>query len=453
MRDSLLAAAGGSPAGFADIRFHRRNGIRIAVRHRQVESTILHDMAGGLVRCWNPGHAWGVASFDHPAELSIALQRAHEMSLAVRSRDEHPLPPLAARELQIDCPPGRDPGNTSNELKRELAIAASAALEATDRRIVESRVRYEDSLTETWVATSEGSCLVERRPSIELAVLAVAEEEGTQERALGSFSVAGHWPELEEWVANMSEVARRAVNLLRAVPLRPGRLPVVLDPASAGLLAHRAAAHLCHGDGGAEDAVPAELGTRLGPPLVSIGDDGTVPGLRGTLGFDHEGLAPRNTLLVRNGVVVERVHTRTSAALANTAPTGNARGGWRSAPVARLSNTYLARGQGEVDDLMRDIPLGLYLADPVGVTLGDGRAGLRAGYARMIRRGELAEPVRGAILGGDTLALFGLIDAVAGDFTWDPSAARCSRRGLDAVAVSTGAPHVRLLEAPVGEPA
>jgi TldD protein len=453
VRETLLAAVGQSPAGFTDIRFHRRHGVRIAVRDRQVESTIVWQGTGGVVRCWSPGHAWGAASFGDPAELPSALLRAHELSVAVRWRSEHILPPQAARQIEAGCPPGRDPGDLADSLKQEVVLNASAALHATDRRIVESQVRYEDALVETWVVNSEGSCLVEWRPSIELAVLAVAEEEGTQERALGSVGIAGHWPDLEEWVGSVSHIAGRAVSLLRAVPLQPGRLPVVLDPASAGVLAHRAAAHLCHGDGGEEEGAPVPVGTRLGPPQLSIGDDGTVPGLRGTHGFDHEGLAPRNTMLVRNGVVVEHVHTRTSAALAGMAPTGNARGDWRSAPAARLTNTYLGRGQGDLGTLLRDVALGLYLSDPVAVTLGNGRAGLRGGYARMIRRGELAEPVRNAVVGGDTFALFGLIDAVAGDFRWDPSAARCSRGGLGTVAVSTGAPHVRLLDAPVGEPA
>ena len=450
MRETLLAAVGRSPAGFTDIRFHRRYGVRLVARNRQVESTIVRQGAGGVVRCWSPGYAWGVASFDDPAELPGALLRAHELSVALRGRSDHFLPPQAARQIEIQCPPGRDPGDVPDSLKREVALNTSGVLHAADRRIVESQVRYEDALVETWIVNSEGSCLVEWRPSIELAVLAVAEEEGTQERALGSVGVAGHWPDLEEWVSGVSQVGGRAVGLLRAVPLQPGRLPVVLDQASAGLLAHRAAAHLCHGDGGEEEEGPLPVGTRLGPPQLSIGDDGTVPGLRGTQGFDHEGLAPRNTMLVRNGVVVEQVHTRASAALARMAPTGNARGDWRSAPAARLTNTYLGRGQGDLGTLLRDVAMGLYFSDPVAVTLADGRAGLRGGHARMIRRGELAEPVRNAVVRGDTFALFGLIDAVAGDFRWDPSAARCSRGGLGTVAVSTGAPHVRLVDVPVG---
>jgi TldD protein len=243
------------------------------------------------------------------------------------------------------------------------------------------------------------------------------------------------------------------VVLLHAAPLRGGRYPVVLAPRAAGLLAHRAVGHLCEADGDSDLRTPLALGTRLGPDTLTVGDDPTADGLRGTRAFDHEGLQPRKTTLVQHGVVVGHVHTRTSAAAAGVAPTGSAYGVGLGPPRARLSNTYVASGKLELPDLLDGIGLGVLVEDLVGAGLDGGRIGLRAGFARLIRHGEISEPVKGVTLSGDSLVLLGQIDLVAGDFEWDPGATWCDRAGAGRIAVSTGAPHVRLVEVAAGEAA
>jgi TldD protein len=381
----------------------------------------------------------------------LAVRQARELSLAISCRPAIELAPVTPRQGLLECPSGRDPRDLAVADKQAMVQAAIGALFGADRRIVDARVRYQDELLETWVVTSEGTCLREMRPEITLAVLAVAEEEGTSERALGSVAMPGPLAELDRWVSEVGRVAERAVQLLHAAPIQPARLPVVLDQRAAGVLAHRAAGHLCEAGPDAEDHSPLPIGTRVGPALLSVGDDGTALGLRGTLAFDHEGATPRNTMLVRHGVVVGHVHTRATAARAGAAATGNARGVGRDLPRPRLTNTYIANGRGELADLIQEIPLGVYIAEPVGLSLDQGRLLLRAGLARMIRHGELAEPVKGVTLAGEALAVFGQIDRVAGDFSWDRSAAGCARGAAGEVPVGMGAPHIRLIEASVGE--
>ena len=71
----------------------------------------------------------------------------------------------------------------------------------------------------------------------------------------------------------------------------------------------------------------------------------------------------------------------------------------------------------------------------------------------MIRQGELAEPVKGVSIAADPMALLGLIDRVAADFLWSTAAASCDRGGAGRLPVGTGAPHVRLIDVAIGEPA
>ena len=446
MRTHLAAAARASQSSFTEIRFEQRRGTDILQRGTELVFSTDPASSRGVVRCYNPGHGWGVASFRTLDDLRGALRNAAEASLALRSADAVLLPPVPARELDLDCPSGRDPSGVPLARKLELASMVSRTLRGPDRRVASTRVRYTDTLVETIVVTSEGSSLRELRPECSIAALALAEEGGTVERAIGSASTAGHFAELEEWSRNAYLLGERAVLQLHAPPVRAGRYPVVLDQAAAGFLAHRAVGHLCEGD--SEDALP--LGTRLGADAVTIGDDGTALGRRGTVAFDHEGMAPIPAILVQHGVVTGHVHTRTTAARAGAGPTGSARGAPGDPPRARLSNTYVASGRGDLASLLGDIELGVYVSDPTGVSLDDSRTGIRAGLARMIRGGELAEPVKGVTLVADPFALLGLVDRVAGDFAWSTSAASCDRAGAGRLPVSTGAPHVRLIETAVG---
>ena len=450
MRTHLATAAQASQSSFTEIRFEQRQGTDILQRGTELVFATTLRSAAGVVRCYNPGHGWGVASFRTLDDLRGALRNAAEASLALHRRDAIPLPGVPARELDIDCPPGRDPSAVVLASKLELVAMVSRAMRGPDRRVASTRVRYTEALVDTIVVTSEGVSLREVRPECRIAALAVAEEGGTVERAVGSASSAGQWSELEEWSRGACLIGERSVEQLHAPPIRAGRYPVVLDPAVAGVLAHRAVGHLCEAD--SDGAGPLPLGTRLGGDAVTIGDDGTVLGRRGTMAFDHEGMPPVPSILVQHGVVVGHLHTRATAARNHAGPTGSARGASHEAPRARLSNTYMASGRGDLPSLLGDIQLGVYLADPTGAFLDESRSGVRAGQARMIRGGALAEPVKGVTLSADPLALLGLVDHVAGDFAWSGAATSCDRAGGGRIPVSTGAPHVRLIEAAVGSP-
>jgi TldD protein len=446
---ALLAAVGRSRADHTEIRFYRRHGSRLALRCRRPEYVGRVSEQWGVVRCGHRGRAWGRATFRSEDDLPAAVQSAAELSLALPVGGPLALAPIPIREADFPCPDGRDPGRVSEAVKWSLVEALAATLTEVDRRVVDVRARYDEGTEENWLVTSEGVVLREVRPEMSLAAMVVVEEEGNVERAAASIATAGRWEEVETWVTGASRIADRAIARLRAAPVRPGRLPVVLDPRFAGVWVHRAIGHRCVA--GVGDTAPLPLGTRVGPDVLTIGDDGTALGLRGTLAFDHEGAPPQNTVLVRHGLVVQHAHTRETAHAAGAAVTGNARAVADGAPEARLTNTYLANGRGDLSEVLRDVALGVYLAEPEAVTFDRGRITMHAGFARMIRRGELAEAVKHVALTGDALGLFGLVDAVAGDFQWDTGASTCHRRGEAALPVSVGAPHLRLVEAQLGE--
>ncbi len=453
MKDRLLDALSRSRAGYTELRLRRVWSTRVLVRDRSVESASTTTETGGAARCCSPGTGWGLIGFSGAERLDPHALQAHELSLAGASRQPVVLAPIAVREHESAAPIPDDPREVPLAEKRQHAESLAALLAASDRRIISTRILCRDEVVETWLATSEGSWVHEVRSEVSAAALAVAEEDGNVERAVGSLSVRGGWWEGTGGAeALVTGVARRAIERLHATPVRSGRYTVVLDRGAAGALVHRAVTHMARPSlpGADPDVLP--LGTRIGSECLTVGDDPTALGLSASLVCDDEGTGARRTIVIQNGVVVGHLHSRETAAAGRQAPTGHARAGsLRGAPYPRASNTFLAQGQGTLDDLLQGIPLGVYVIDALACEAAGDQLTLRAGSARMIRNGRLAEPVKGVQITGGLLPLLGRVDAVAEDFGWDTAASRCRDGAAGVVPVTTGAPHLRLIDVAVGE--
>ncbi len=451
MLDRLLEALRHSRADFAEIRYERAWITTVSWRERRLEAATEAVDFGGAVRCLDHGRGWGFASVASGDDLPARLLRAHELSLATRPELPVALAPAPVRE-GCDAPDlGSDVRGIPLKAKRRLLEELSGEMLAFDRRVVDTRLAYRDAVVEFWYANSEGTRMQGVRPDVQLAALAVARDGGTVERALASFGARAGWLSAQGHEERFRSAARQAVSLLGAQPIRSGTWPVVLDPRLAAALAHEAVGHLCEADVASEPgAYLAPLGARLGSPRLTIGDDGSVPGLRGSLPFDDEGTPTGNTLLVQNGVVVGHLHTRETAARDRARPTGSARtASWRHAPLARLSNVYVANGTGSRADLLRDVRLGVYACDVIDSQRQGDRITFTAGHAYMIRDGELAELVKHVVVAGRVSDLLGAVDRVAGDFRWHDDGGDCTRRGHGPVVVTDGAPHIRLERAEI----
>ena len=78
---------------------------------------------------------------------------------------------------------------------------------------------------------------------------------------------------------------------LEAVDAPAGIMPVVLGPGWPGVLLHEAVGHGLEGDFNRKgtSAFAGRMGQRVASPGVTIVDDGTLPGRRGSLNIDDEG--------------------------------------------------------------------------------------------------------------------------------------------------------------------
>jgi len=451
MKELLLDAVAAGRDAYVEIRLRRRWTTTVVYRRRRPEVAAEADLLGGVVRCLVPGHGWGAVAFNAVDRAETAVRRARELSLELRPEAPIELAAIPIRQVESASELEDDPRLTPLDDKRQYLEHLTDELLATDRRIVDSRTTYSDTVHETWLATSDGSWLHELKCEAALGALAIASEDGATERSVDSVALRGGWRAIREHSGIFAPVAERAVQRLHAAPVAQGRYSVVLDPRASGALILQAIADHCRAAARGQERDVIELGTRLGPECLSVGDDPTALGLRTSLALDDEGTPVSNTLLVQHGVVVGHLHTRETAARDHAAPNGHALAhALRAVPGARPTNSYLANGQQDFESFLADTGEGLYFSD-VSVIGSEGRRlTLVPGFARMIRRGELAEAVKCPALSHDALALLGRLDAVAGDFVWDQSASQLHEGHIPGRPVTTGAPHTRFLDLDVG---
>ena len=454
MKDRLSEALRRSPAQYTEIRVERTWASQVSFRGPRLETATASEDQGGFVRVLNPGCGWGIAAFTTLEQLPAMVARAHELSRAVRLDEPITLAAVPPTESDVVADLDGDVRGVSLAEKKRLIEGYNGLMLGVAGGIVDTQAVYRDEITEYWYVNSEGTALHELRPEITLSGTATARRDGTIEKGLESIGLRRGWNAAAGHEQGFRDVAERAVQLLDAPRVAGGTYPVILDPELAGVFIHEAFGHLSEADFVYENPQAREmmtLGRRFGRPVLTVGDNGAAAGLRGTLPFDDEGTPTQDTVLIKEGVLVGRLHSRETAAHMGERPTGNARAiSFRHPPIVRMTNTYIANGKGTFDDLIGDIKLGVYACGAFGGQTMLENFSFTAAYGRMIRDGKPAELVKDVVLAGNLFQTLDRIERIAGDFRWNQMGGGCGKGGQFPLPVTEGAPHVRIEEALVG---
>jgi TldD protein len=456
LKDRLAAALQASRADYTEIRLERTWSSAVTFRGPRLETATVSEDQGGFVRALSRGCGWGIASFTSLDALPAMVARANELSRALRLdapiRLAETSPQVADAALDLD---GDVRGVPLAEKKR-LLEAYNGAMLGTSDRVVDTQASYQDEVSEVWYANSDGAALYQLRPEVVLSGTAIARDGATIEKGLESIGLRKGWRSVHGLEERFRTVAQRAVALLDAPRVRGGTYPVILDNELAGVFVHEAFGHLSEADFVYENPQAREmmtLGRRFGTPALNVGDNGAAAGLRGTLPYDDEGTPTQDTALIKEGILVGRLHSRETAAKLGERPTGNARAiSFRHPPIVRMTNTYIAPGKngGTFDDLIRDVKLGVYACGAFGGQTMLENFSFTAAWGHMIRDGHVAELVKDVVLAGNLFQTLDRIDHIAGDFAWNQLGGGCGKGGQFPLPVTEGAPHVRIEEALVG---
>jgi PmbA protein len=308
--------------------------------------------------------------------------------------------------------------------KVDLALALEAAVLGRDPRIKGVRTAsYADSAGEGAVATSTGIAVWGRGTSCYLSVSALAED-GDETKSGVGLSVGRQPSDLDVDEA-ADDAVERAVRMFGARPVPSQRLKIVLEPRIAASIIGLAGGTLTGGRVERGRSPFAErLGEQIASPLLTLVDDPTNPASLAADTHDGEGLACRRNPLVVDGVLQMFLHNAYTARRAGTRSTGSAARGYRSTPGVGCGALAVTPGSSTFDELVAGIDCGLLVDSMTGfhsgvnAVSGDFSVGAEG---RMIRAGQVSEPVREVTIASTLQRMLLGIEAVGADLEWLPS--------------------------------
>jgi len=453
MRDKIKAALKSSKADYTEIRLEEREATTVSYRGKDLETANAVIDIGGIVRCLCADGGWGVATFNDCDDLAAKVEQAYQCARVVQSEDPIELASIPVSEDQITAQLECDFRGVSMADKKALAEAYNNILLGHSDKIVDTICHYNDTFSRVSFANSEGAFIKEERPMITLYITAVARDGDNVQRATESRSGQNGFDFVQGRENLAQAAAQRAVDLLSAESVVGGQYPVVLNQTLAGVFIHEAFGHLSESDFVYENPKAQEmmvLGRRFGQDILTVFDDGSLPGLRGTHKYDDEGTPTGRSDLIRNGILVGRLHSRETAAKMGEKLTGNARAtGYRYPPIVRMTNTAIEGGETSFEEMVKEIKLGIYACDMYGGQTALENFSFSSAYAYMIRDGRIAEMVKDVILAGNLFTTLMNIDAIGDDFKWSRAAGLCGK-GQGGLPVTEGAPHIRIQDVIIG---
>jgi len=336
-----------------------------------------------------------------------------------------------------------------NDAKVEALRRVDRFLRAADPRVKQVTVSLAGGVDTVLVARSDGVLGADVRPLVRLNIQVIVEQNGRRESGYAGYGGRYAYSELlgngrpEEFAR---EALRQALVNLEAIDAPAGVMPVVLGAGWPGVLLHEAVGHGLEGDFNRKgtSVYAGRIGQRVASPGVTIVDDGTLEGRRGSLNIDDEGTPTHCTTLIEDGILVGYMQDTHNARLMGMAPTGNGRReSFAHLPMPRMTNTYMLAGQHTRDEMIRSVKKGLYAVNFGGgqVDITSGKYVFSATEAYLIEDGKVTAPVKGATLIGNGPETMRKVSMIGNDMELDAGVGVCGKDG-QSVPVGVGQPSL-----------
>jgi TldD protein len=314
------------------------------------------------------------------------------------------------------------PSSVKSSKKVEKVLEANEVAWSLSDHIIQVQVRYGDSQQRVVIANSDGLFVHDERNYIIFLLQAVGKKGDiiqTGYEPVGGLMGFELFDEISpERIARLA--AERALKMLDAEPAPAGIMPVVISSEAGGTMIHEAVGHGLEADLVQKglSVFAGKTGEKIASEAVSVHDDATLAGRRGSFVFDDEGTPAQRTVLVEDGILKTYMHDLSTAKKDNLKPTGNGRReSYRNRPIPRMTNTLIVPGDKKSQDIVSAVEKGLFVKRMGGgqVNTVNGDFMFDVGEAHIIKGGEIKEAVRGASLIGNSMKVLAQIDMVADD--------------------------------------
>lgn len=321
-----------------------------------------------------------------------------------------------------------------------------------DSRVVQVSATIAASLQEVFILRPDGALVSDVRPMSRINVSVIVEDANGR-RESGGHGGGGREGLLglitkSHWEPAVREALRIALVNLEAEAAPAGVMDVVLGPGWPGVLLHEAVGHGLEGDFNRKgtSAFSGLMGQQVAAKGVTVLDDGTIPGRRGSITVDDEGTPSGKNVLIEDGILVGYMQDRQNARLMGVPATGNGRReSYAHIPMPRMTNTYMTGGDATPEAILADLDDGIYAVGFGGgqVDITNGKFVFNCTEAYRVKGGKVGAPLKGATLIGDGPAAMKQIRAIGNDMALDPGIGNCGKAG-QWVPVGVGQPTLMI---------
>ena len=334
----------------------------------------------------------------------------------------------------------------------------SKIIQDVDPRLVRVQTGLSSIVKKTELFLAEGPVAerhenVQERTRVFMSAVA-AGESGIESTFAGPGASAGwsHFTKELDYKAIAKDVGEKAIMMLTAKECPSGKYTVVIANGWGGVLFHEACGHPLEASATSKglSVFSDSIGKQIASTCVSAWDDGTIANEWGSDNVDTEGVPTHKNELIRDGICVGFMVDRFNGRRLGMAPNGTSRRqSYRYAPTSRMSNTYIAAGKDDPEQIIKDTPLGIYVANFGGGSVDPttGEFNFSASEAYIIRDGKICEPVKGCTLIGTGQEVLMQIDRVGNDL--ELGQGNCGAAS-GSIPVNVGQPTIRLKSITVG---
>ena len=385
---------------------------------------------------------------------SLCIDSINRSAHAVRvigagGGEQHIRVPAVKHGKQVHS--GFDPiASLDSAAKVALLNKVETLAKAADPRIVQVMAGLTCEYDMIYIARLDGRHAADIRPMVRLNVTVIAKQGDRREQ--GSAGGGGRYDlaYFDETLVRqfVDSAVKQALINLESRPAPAGEMTVVLGNGWPGVLLHEAVGHGLEGDFNRKETsvFSGRIGERVAAKGVTVVDQGDIADRRGSLNIDDEGNETRRTVLIEDGILVCYMQDETNARLMGTQSTGNGRReSYASAPMPRMTNTFMENGGYEPDEIIASIDKGIYAVNFGGgqVDITSGKFVFSASEAWWVEGGKLQYPVKGATIIGNGPEVLKHVSMIGNDTALDSGIGVCGKDG-QSVPVGVGQPTLRI---------
>jgi PmbA protein len=302
--------------------------------------------------------------------------------------------------------------------KIDMAKKVEKSALAYDKRITKSYgASFSDGESETIIVNSKGISRSCKTTSVGFGVSVIAGE-GNSMQSSGWSSSKRHFQDLEDVESVAKKAGKRTVEKLGAKPVATTKVPVLFDRYAAGSFWY-GILFAMDGDSVFKKTtfLTDSLGSQIASKLITVSDNPTIPRHMGSVPFDGEGKITRENTLLAEGALKMFIYDSITARKAGIeVNTITRRGGYKSSPYGSFLNIIVKNGNISREKIIEGITDGFYVTGLRGIGTDIPTGNFSVGASGFwIKNGEIAFPVDGVTLGGNTAEILKNIELVADD--------------------------------------